>query len=101
MPENDDFLANNEADFLDAVLLSAEFSQRTLSAFRDTLDSQWDALVRALAFAEDQLDFSDYYFPDRLWDANPDEPEINIGAKIVVPDILDFSIYRYWAAEGT
>ena len=101
MPDNDDFLAAHEADFLDGALEAAEFGQRNLSLVRDAIDSQWDALVHALAFAEDEFVFSDYWYPEKLWDANPDEAEINIGVRIDVQDLFECAVYRYWASEGT
>src|ERR1035438_8144169 len=101
MPDNDEFLVAHEADFLDGALEAAEFGQRSLSLVRDAIDGQWDALVRSLGFAENGIVFSDYLYPPNLWDANPDEAEINIGVKIDVQDVFELAVYRYWASEGT
>jgi hypothetical protein len=101
MPEDDEYLAAYEADFLDTAVGAAEFGQRSLSLVRETIDGLWDALVRALALAEDELVFSDYWYPEKLWDANPDEAEINIGVRIDAQDLFDLAVYRYWTSEGT
>ena len=91
-------LAECEPYFLDGVHTISRFAERTQEIVREAVDRQWDSLVEALDFTEDEIALLDYWDPVKLQRAKPTDG-ISVGVKLKVSDLFEAAIYRYWVVE--
>jgi hypothetical protein len=94
----DALLAECEPYFLDGVHTISRFAERTQEIVREAVDRQWDLLVEALGFTEDEIALLDYWDPVKLQRAKPTDG-ISVGVKLKVSDLFEAAIYRYWVVE--
>lgn len=95
---HDALLAECEPYFLDGVHTIAQFAQRTQELVREAVERQWDPLVQALGFSDDEIALVDYWYPDRLQRAKPTD-NVCLGVKLKVSGVFQAVIYRYWVVD--
>jgi hypothetical protein len=96
---HDGFLVECEPYFLDGALTVAQFAQRTQEIVRHSVERQWESLIQALGFGQDEVALLDFWDPDKLQKAKPTD-DLRLGVKLKVGNLLEAPIYRYWTVEN-
>jgi hypothetical protein len=93
----DQLLIDCEPYFLDGVITIAEIVRRTQRTVSDAVERHRSALVKAMGFLEDDISVVDYFSPDKLQKAIP-EQSVFVGVKLKASAVAETALFRYWGS---